>query len=56
MPKVVRCCICGRVADIPHDAMPYSSGVACSSCYVSRVKPSKKWKKDKHNYYENNRR
>lgn len=53
MPLVKRCCICGRIADHPHDAFPYKKGVACDNCYNSQVKPSKKWKKDKYNFYAN---
>lgn len=56
MPLVKRCCICGRIADNPHDALPYKKGVACDVCFTTQVVPSKKWKKDKFNKYENNRR
>lgn len=51
MPLVKRCCICGRIADNPYDAMPYKRGVACELCYKKQVEPSIKWKGDKHNYY-----
>lgn len=51
MPLVKRCCICGRIADKPYDAMPYKRGVACELCYKKQVEPSIKWKGDKHNYY-----
>lgn len=52
MPLVKRCVCCGRVADIPYDAMPYRKGVACAECYNKWVKPALKWKGDKHNFYD----
>ena len=54
MPKVVRCCICGRLCgNEPHDAKPYKeSGFACDKCYVEQVIPSKKWKSSKGYRYE----
>lgn len=54
MPKVTRCCICGRLCDNePHDAKPYKqSGFACDKCYVEQVIPSKKWKNSKGYRYE----
>lgn len=55
MPLVKRCCICGRIADNPKDAMPYKKGYACEKCYVEQVVPSKKWKNNKYNKYANNR-
>lgn len=56
MPKVVRCCICGRLCgEIPHDAQPYKRGFACDKCYVEQVVPSKKWKGNKYNFYGNKR-
>ena len=52
MPIVKRCCVCGRVADNPHDARPYKDyGYACDKCYISHVVPSKKWKESKYNKY-----
>ena len=48
MPKVVRCCICGRLCDEPiHDAFPYKTGCACHSCYVIYVKPANKERQEK---------
>lgn len=44
MPLVKRCVCCGRLADIPHNAMPYKKGVCCQECYVKVVKPSMEWK------------
>ena len=52
MPLVKRCCICGRIADNPHDATPYKKGFACDKCYVEQVIPSMKWKKSKGYRYE----
>ena len=42
MPLVKRCCICGRIADRPHNAEPYKVGYACDECYVKTVIPSLK--------------
>lgn len=54
MPLYKRCCICGRIADDPHDAEPYKrGGYACDECYVKRVIPSVKWKGNKFNKYIN---
>lgn len=48
MPKVVRCCICGRLCGEPiHDAFPYKTGCACNSCYVIYVKPANKERQEK---------
>ena len=57
MPKVTRCCICGRLCGCePHDAKPYKeNGYACDKCYVEQVIPSKKWKNSKgYRYGESN--
>ena len=51
MPLVKRCCICGRIADNPHDATPYKRGFACDLCFKEQVMPSKKWKESKYNRY-----
>ncbi|MBO7715226.1 MAG: hypothetical protein J6S85_16780 [Methanobrevibacter sp.] len=52
MPKVVRCCICGRLCGgEPHDAAPYKNGFACDLCFKEQVMPSKKWKESKYNRY-----
>lgn len=51
MPLVKRCCICGRIADNPHDAAPYKKGFACDTCFIEQVMPSKKWKESKYNRY-----
>lgn len=43
MPKVVRCCICGRLCNEPiRDAYPYKEGCACNNCFIVYVKPAKK--------------
>lgn len=52
MPLVKRCCICGRIANRPHSAIPYkNNGWACDKCYIEQVVPSKKWKGNKYNRY-----
>lgn len=52
MPLVKRCCICGRIADNPHEARPYKKGgYACDICYTEKVLASKKWKAEKYYKY-----
>ena len=41
MPLLKRCCICGRIADRPHSAIPYRNGWCCDECYVKHVVTSK---------------
>lgn len=41
MPLYQRCCICGRLCDIPPKcAEPYSKGVCCNECYIKSVRPT----------------
>lgn len=50
MPLVKRCCMCGRIADHPHSAIPYKDGVVCDECYVKQIIPARQRKRD---YYAN---
>ena len=50
MPLVKRCCMCGRIADHPHSAIPYKNGVVCDECYVKQIIPARQRKRD---YYAN---
>ena len=48
MPKVTRCCICGRLCgEIPRPAKPYKSGYACDECYVKNVVPAIKLEEER---------
>lgn len=48
MPKVVRCCVCGRLCgDIPHNAQPYKNGYACDLCHITYVRPAIREREEK---------
>ena len=55
MPLLKRCCICGRIADKPYDAMPYRKGFACQTCFEKNVAPAIKDKKERYKRYANNK-